>query len=117
MEEIKKWNSNSLDLFTALLSTTEADEVQRRIDEVKSMLQNITTMIHALTKQSGSEEDLGEIIERELSDMDKAIEEAAARIEVTKIFNDGIKLFIYRFILSLGNVGHAVEIKSIRFGY
>lgn len=83
MEEIKKWNTNALELFAALLSTEESVEVQKHIDDVKRMLQNITTMIHDLSKQSESGEDIGEIIERELSGMDKAIEEAAARIEVS----------------------------------
>lgn len=83
MEEIKKWNSTALDLFAALLSTDESVNVQNRIDEVKKMLQKITTMIHELSKQSESSEDIGDIIERELSGMDKAIEEAAAKIEVT----------------------------------
>lgn len=84
MEEIKKWNTNALELFAALLSTTETADVQNLIDQVKTVLQNITTMIHELSKQSESGEDIGEIIERELSGMDKAIEEAAARIEVKK---------------------------------
>lgn len=82
MDEIKKWNSGALELFAALLSTQDTKEVQNRIDEVKSTLQKITTMIHELSKQSESGEDIGEIIERELSGMDKAIEEAASRIEV-----------------------------------
>lgn len=82
MDEIKKWNSKALELFASLLSTEESVEVQKHIDEVKRMLQNITSMIHDLSKQSESSEDIAEIIERELSGMDKAIEEAAARIEV-----------------------------------
>lgn len=81
MDEIKKWNSNALELFAALLSTKESD-VQNRIADVRDKLKNITTMIHDLSKQSESGEDIGEIIERELSGMDKAIEEAASRIEV-----------------------------------
>lgn len=82
MDEIKKWNSNALELFASLMSTKESIEVQKHIDDVKRMLQRITAMIHDLSKQSESGEDIGEIIERELSGMDKAIEEAAARIEV-----------------------------------
>lgn len=82
MDEIKKWNSNALELFAALLSTQESTAVQNRIDDVKKMLERISTMIHELSKQSESGEDIGEIIERELSGMDKAIEEAASRIEV-----------------------------------
>lgn len=85
MDEIKKWNIDALELFVALLSTTES-EVQNRIADVKGKLQTITTMIHELSKQSQSGEDIGEIIERELSTMDKAIEEAASRIEVFFIF-------------------------------
>lgn len=81
MDEIKKWNADALELFVALLSTKES-EVQNRIADVKSKLQTITTMIHDLSKQSQSSEDISEIIERELSTMDKAIEEAANRIEV-----------------------------------
>lgn len=92
MDEIKKWNSNALHLFASLLSTEESVEVQKRIDEVKRLLRNITSMIHDLSKQSESGEDVGETIERELSGMDKAIEEAAARIEV-----DFIHLFKYIF--------------------
>lgn len=82
MEEIKKWNSNALELFASLLSTEESVGVQNRIDDVKQTIRNIMTMIHELCKQSESGEDIGEIIEKELSSMDKAIEEAAARIEV-----------------------------------
>lgn len=82
MEEIKKWNTNALELFAALLSSEDCVEVQRRIEDVRSVLQKITSMIHELSKQSESGEDIGEIIERELSGMDKAIEEAASRIEV-----------------------------------
>lgn len=84
MDEIKKWNSNSLELFSALLSTQESD-VQNRIADVRDKLKNITTMIHDLSKQSESGEDIGESIERELSGMDKAIEEAASRIEVISL--------------------------------
>lgn len=85
MDEIKKWNSNALELFATLLSTQESTAVQNRIIDVKQMLVKITTMIHELSKQSESGEDIGEIIERELSGMDKAIEEAASRIEVKSI--------------------------------
>lgn len=83
MDEIKKWNSNALELFAALLSIEKSD-VQNRIADVRDKLRTITTMIHELSKQSESSEDIAEIIERELGGMDKAIEEAASRIEVIK---------------------------------
>lgn len=82
MDEVKKWNLTALELFAALLSTQESKEVQKHIDEVKKLMEKISTMIHELSKQSESGEDISEIIERELSGMDKAIEEAASRIEV-----------------------------------
>lgn len=114
MEEIKKWNADALELFVALLSTKES-EVQNRIGDVKSKLQTITTMIHELSKQSQSGEDIGEIIERELSTMDKAIEEAASRIEVRNNFVFFLRLFQkfqcnFEFNSIVGNV---IEIKSI----
>lgn len=71
-----------MQLFSSLQSTKESAVVQSKIDEVKSQLQKITSMIHDLSKQSESGEDIGESIETELAGMDKAIEEAAARIEV-----------------------------------
>lgn len=82
MDEIKKWNSNALELFVALLTIDDPVGVQKRIDEVKRMLRNLMTMIHELCKQSESCDDIGELMEKELGTMDKAIEEAAARIEV-----------------------------------
>ncbi|XP_031630264.1 huntingtin-interacting protein 1 isoform X3 [Contarinia nasturtii] len=103
MDEIKKWNSTSLELFSSLMSTHESKEVQNRIDEVKKRLEQISTMIHELSKQSESGEDIGEIIERELSGMDKAIEEAASRIEEmlskSKASDSGIKLEVNEKIL------------------
>lgn len=97
MDEIKKWNSKALELFAALLSTDESVKVQSHIDEVKSMLLKITTMIHELSKQSESSEDIGDSIERELSGMDKAIEEAASKIEV-KIKKKYTKQCQYNFL-------------------
>lgn len=82
MDEIKKWNSNALELFVALLTIDDPVGVQKRIDDVKRILRNLMTMIHELCKQSESCDDIGELMEKELGTMDKAIEEAAARIEV-----------------------------------
>lgn len=73
-------------------------------------------MIHDLSKQSESGEDIGEIIETELAGMDKAIEEAAARIEVIRF---GIR-FCHRFSNDISIctfAGFALEIESIRLGH
>lgn len=56
--------------------------VKSRIEEVKAKLQQITTMIHDLSKKTDSTEIIGDIIENELANMDKAIEEAASNIQV-----------------------------------
>lgn len=53
-----------------------------RIDAVREKLQTITTMIHDLSKKTDGTEIIADIIESELSSMDKAIEEAAQSIEV-----------------------------------
>lgn len=63
-------------------SAAEPSEVTAEIDEVREKLQNITTMIHDLSKNADGTEIIADIIESELSSMDKAIEEAAISIEV-----------------------------------
>lgn len=91
MDEIKKWNSNALELFGALLATDDPTGVQKRIDEAKEMLRNLMTLIHELCKQSESCDDIGAMMEKELGSMDKAIEQAAARIEVKPLIFDPSK--------------------------
>lgn len=77
-----------MELFVALLTIDDPAGVQNRIEEVKQTLRNVMTMIHELCKQSESCDDIGSLIEKELGGMDKAIEEAAARIEVKTNTND-----------------------------
>lgn len=79
-EEIKKWNGNAMELFKCLIESPHT--VQSKIDEVKKRLQEISSMIHKLSKESETNGDVGVNIETELAGMDKAIEEAAAKIEV-----------------------------------
>lgn len=103
MDEIKKWNANAIELFASLQETSESSNVQPKIEEVRSALQRIVTMIHDLSKQSEGGEDISELIETELAGMDKAIEEAAARIESmlskSKASDSGIKLEVNEKIL------------------
>lgn len=115
MGEIKNWNTNALQLFSSLQSTKESAVVQTKIDEVKSQLQKITSMIHDLSKQSESGEDIGEIIETELASMDKAIEEAAARIEVN--YFEHMCRHAIAIISLLHHTGFVIEIESFRFGH
>lgn len=79
-EEIKKWNLNALELFDCLIESPQS--AINKIDVVKERLQEISTMIYKLSKESESSGDIAIIIETELAGMDKAIEAAAAKIEV-----------------------------------
>lgn len=101
---MKKWNQNVLDLFTSLKDThADSDAVKKCIEGTRAQLQGITTMIHDLSKKSDSTEMVGDIIEQELAGMDKAIEEAASRIEEmlskSRASDSGIKLEVNEKIL------------------
>lgn len=103
-DEMKKWNRNVLDLFNSLKNTHgDTGAVKTSIDSVRKQLQNITSMIHDLGKKSDSTELVGDIIEQELAGMDKAIEEAANRIEEmlskSRASDSGIKLEVNEKIL------------------
>lgn len=82
-DEMKLWSQLVLELFRSLLSPSESGNVGDRIADVKRKLSNITTLIHAVSKKPDSNEAIADSIESELLGMDKAIEEAAARIEVS----------------------------------
>lgn len=81
-DEIKKWSHNVFDLFNSLQTNNKPDTVKSSIEVVKSKLQEISNMIHDLSKKSNSGEQIADSIEAELAGMDKAIEEAASKIEV-----------------------------------
>lgn len=81
---MKKWISDALQLFQCLIESPQTSD--KTIDEVKARLQEISTMIHQLSKETESSGDIGEIIELELAGMDKAIEAAAAKIGVSLFY-------------------------------
>lgn len=58
-------------------------------------MQTITTMIHDLGKKTEGTEIIADIIESELSTMDKAIEEAAISIEVTISKDTSNRIYVY----------------------
>lgn len=84
-EEIKKWNVDALELFDCLIESPHT--VDSKVENVNKRLQEITTLIHRLSKESESSGDIGMTIESELAGMDKAIEAAAAKIEVSVTIN------------------------------
>lgn len=71
-----------MELFSSLLVPAESGNVGDRISAVKGKLSDITSQIHTVSKKPDSTEAIADSIETELLGMDKAIEEAAARIEV-----------------------------------
>lgn len=101
---MKKWNQNVLDLFNALRDNhSDTGGVKISIESVKKQLQSITTMIHDLSKKSDGTVLAGDKIEEELAGMEKAIEEAANRIEEmlskSRASDSGIKLEVNEKIL------------------
>lgn len=114
-DEIKKWNLDALELFDCLIESPP--NALAKIDGIKERLQEISTMIYKLSKESESSGDIGVTIETELAGMDKAIEAAAAKIEVSLwliIATSGSKLIGIYIIYLIGN---AVTITCIRFWY
>ncbi|XP_055601254.1 huntingtin-interacting protein 1 isoform X8 [Uranotaenia lowii] len=81
-EEIKELGSSITGLFQSLQKTSESDTVGAKIADLRAKLQRVTEMIGDLGKQTDGTENLGDLVENELSSMDKAIEEAASQIEV-----------------------------------
>lgn len=53
-----------------------------QIANVKSQLQKISSLVNALSTTQNNVEVIGSLVENELQSMDKAIEEAVARIQV-----------------------------------
>jgi hypothetical protein len=69
-----------------LNTLSESGNVREEIVDLKAKLEKVTTMIGDLSKKTDSSEPLGDLVERELAQMDKAIEEAGAKIAVGFIF-------------------------------
>lgn len=69
--------------------------VKTKIDELKEKLFKITSMIGDLTNNNDEIDQLGELVEKELSGMDKAIEEVH-RLEVSfKLISLKFDFFYY----------------------
>ncbi|XP_038112693.1 huntingtin-interacting protein 1 isoform X4 [Culex quinquefasciatus] len=102
-EEVKQLGGSIASLFQSLQKTSESDAVGEKIVDLKDKLQAVTDMIGDLSKQTDGTENLGDLVENELSSMDKAIEEAAAQIEEmlskSRASDSGIKLEVNEKIL------------------
>ncbi|GAB0092057.1 hypothetical protein DMENIID0001_070120 [Sergentomyia squamirostris] len=103
-EDLKNWyNKHHVTLFEKLLSSQDSDSVSACLEEVKAGLQAITDKIGALSKKLDPTENIGDMFECELASMDKAIEEAANRIEemlsASRASDSGVKLEVNEKIL------------------
>ncbi|XP_041774626.1 huntingtin-interacting protein 1-related protein isoform X6 [Anopheles merus] len=102
-EELKKLGQSITTLFQSLQKTSESGTVSDRITDLKAKLEEVTTMIVDLGKQTDGTENLGDMVESELTTMDKAIEEAASRIQEmlskSRASDSGIKLEVNEKIL------------------
>lgn len=105
--ELKNFNKDVISLFAALQQTPSDAEnklVDSKIENLKDDLTKITSMIHDLTsKTDNSVGQIGDQIETELASMDKAIEEAAAKIvemlSKSRASDSGVKLEVNEKIL------------------
>ncbi|XP_035912484.1 huntingtin-interacting protein 1 isoform X5 [Anopheles stephensi] len=114
-EELKKLGQSITTLFQSLQKTSEAGTVSERITDLKVQLEEVTAMIVDLGKQTDGTENLGDMVESELSSMDKAIEEAASRIQemlsVSRASDSGIKLEVNEKILdACTSLMHAIRV-------
>ncbi|XP_058838114.1 huntingtin-interacting protein 1 isoform X2 [Topomyia yanbarensis] len=114
-EEIKELAGSIAGLFQSLHKTSESDSVGSKIADLRGKLQKVTELIGELSKQTDGTENLGDLVENELSSMDKAIEEAAAQIEEmlskSRASDSGIKLEVNEKILdACTTLMHAIRI-------
>ena len=91
-------------MFESLLNEdTPVDVLGEQIDLIKINLENVTQLLTELTLASDKSGGIDDLLENELSIMDKAIEEAATRIEemlsVSRSSDSGIKLEVNEKIL------------------
>jgi hypothetical protein len=81
-EKIKDFGQSTGQLFQSLYTADQSEHVNAEIDSLKDQLYSITNMIADLTNNNDDIESIGDLVEKELSGMDKAIEEAAQKIVV-----------------------------------
>ena len=86
-EICKLLGTSALTLLASIKNRNQAEEVPGNIIKVKSRVSEVAELIEKLTNalKGDSAEMIGDLVESELASMDKAIEEAANRIEVCLI--------------------------------
>lgn len=115
-DEIKEFGQSTLQLYQALYQENEmSNEVPPTVDKLKEMLYRITNMIGDISSNNDEIDKLGDLVEKELNYMDKAIEEAAKKIvdmlEQSRASDSGIKLEVNEKILdSCTSLMQAIQI-------
>lgn len=82
-DECKQLGSQSLIMLSYIKEKSSMTVVQ--IANVKSQLRKISSLVGTLSTTQNNVEVIGNLVENELLSMDKAIEEAVARIRVLNI--------------------------------
>jgi len=92
-EVCKLVGTSALNLLASIKDRNKADDVAGNVTTVKVRVAEVADLIQKLTDalKGDSAEMIGDLVESELAVMDKAIEEAARRIEVS------IKSVVYYF--------------------
>ncbi|XP_058794250.1 huntingtin-interacting protein 1 isoform X2 [Phymastichus coffea] len=100
-DECKQLGSQGLIMISYMKEKSESTIEQ--IEVVKKQLEKISGLADSLSKVLGNAEVIGDLVENELSSMDKAIEEAAARIQEmldkSRAADSGVKLEVNGKIL------------------
>lgn len=92
-----------MELFRLLLDDTDPETVKIKVDNLKEKLYSITNMIGDITSNKDELDKLEDLVEKELSSMDRAVEEAAKKIAEmlaqSRASDSGIKLEVNEKIL------------------
>jgi hypothetical protein len=73
--EIKNFGLCTSQFFETLYTSSKSEQVNSQVDDLKEKLLKITNMIGNLSNNNDDIDQLGDLVEKELSGMDKAIEE------------------------------------------
>lgn len=99
--DMKKWCDDILKMFTSVeMNSPDAEEA---IKIVQTKLNEIFTNVKTLTNKIDTSESISDLLMKELVEMDKSIDEAAAKIEEmlrnSRTLDSGIKLEVNEKIL------------------
>ncbi|CRL04511.1 CLUMA_CG017588, isoform C [Clunio marinus] len=113
--ELREFGKSVSNFFESLHTTSKSDTVNPQINDMKEQLYKVTQMIGDLSNNNDEIDQLGDLVEKELSSMDKAIEDAAQKIvdmlTQTKTSDSGIKLEVNEKILdACTNLMRAIQI-------